>query len=165
VDLMWGLNLIVIMDASSHVDGMSHVTHLALILYLSYHCPMPICLACTLGPTLTMRPVYTICARGLPSRRFSSRAQYWAFKNLESAVTRTRNRARISARPTSSLAEASSPTCNACKFLHNTWSFLPRAFGPGESFDFWDTLLSEFPNRFSGKLQIVGEYLNEIHIV
>jgi hypothetical protein len=127
--------------------------------------PMPICLACTLGPTLTMRPVYTICAHGSPSRWFSSRAQYWAFKNLDSAVTRTRNRARISARPTSSLAEASSPTCNARKFLHKTWSFLPRAFGPGESLDFWDTLLSEFPNRFSDNLQIVGEYLNGIHII
>jgi hypothetical protein len=128
---------------------------------------MPICLACMLGPTLTMRPVYAICARGSASRWFSSRAQYQAFKNqVETAVTQAQNSARKSTRPTSSLAlvEPSSPTCNARKFLHKTWTFLPRAFGPGETLDFWDMCLSEYPNMCK-RLQVVGEYLNAIIII
>jgi hypothetical protein len=114
----------------------------------------------------TLQPVYAIFARGQASLRFPLRAQsYWVFKCLDSAVIRTQSRTRIFSRPTVSLAEASSPLHRACTLLQKTRTFLPRAFEPGESLEFWNRVLSEFPTRYSANLQIVGECPNEIHVM
>jgi hypothetical protein len=126
--------------------------------------PMPLCLQACTHATPIMRLVCAIRARGLTSWSFSSKAQY---RNLygsdTSAINRARNRTRISAKPSSSLAEVSSPTSQANALLHKTRLFLPRTFGQGESLDFWNRTLSL--EQYSSNYRIVGEYLKHRHIL
>jgi hypothetical protein len=63
-----------------------------------------------------------------------------------------------------SLAEASSPVHHTHTLLHKTEMFLPRAFGPGESLDFWNMVLSK-QGRLSRDVHVVGEYQNETQVI
>jgi hypothetical protein len=141
---------------------------------------MPVCLACTHGPALSMQTLCVIRTYGQTSRWFSSQTQSPIFKSLPgsiltlhpdtTAVYRTRNRTRIFGRSVSSSSSSvSSRTPQALTLLHKTRSFLPRALRHGEStnsLDFWNRILSEISEDLSAKemaetkVGIVGECPN-----
>src|SRR5882762_2704701 len=109
-----------------------------------------------------MQILCAIRAHGPISQYYSSQTRYRAFNNLHgsvlphtSASKRTRTRARISTRASSSSSpEVHSRTSQTLTLLHKTRSFLPHAFGhqgSSDSLEFWNRTFSEISDDLSIK--------------